>query len=317
MGQPGHVELLRVRGSARPIRHLAGWLPRRQPAWGPPDAAPLRRARVPVVLALFGASALYVSYGHLAAGLVRQWASDDNYSHGFAVVPFAAYAAWQRRHELRAARPCPTAWGLALVGAGALIYAIGVAGAELFLARVSFLLVLAGTVWFVLGSEHLRLLRFPLLLLLLAIPLPTVVFNQLALPLQLFAATIGETLLRGAGIPVLRDGNVLELVGMRLEVAEACSGIRSLVSLLTVALVIGHLGGATRARRLALAAATVPVAILANAVRVAATGAAAHIWGPAAAEGVLHTAAGALTFGAAAAALLLLDRVMRPKLEAL
>jgi exosortase len=141
------------------------------------------------------------------------------------------------------------------------------------------------------------------------IPLPAIVFNQLALPLQLLASQLGEVSLRAAGIPVLRDGNVLELETVRLEVAEACSGIRSIVSLLAFGLIVGRFGGTPPRGLILLAGATIPIAVMANAARVAGTGLAAHAWGPAVTDGVVHGMAGTVVFVAAAAALLTLHRL--------
>jgi exosortase len=181
---------------------------------------------------------------------------------------------------------------------------MGTLGAELFLSRVSFIGVLAGLVLFLAGRAQLRALAFPLAFLLLMIPLPALIFNRIAFPLQLLASRAGATALEWASVPVLREGNVLVLATTTLEVAEACSGIRSLVSLLTLAIVLGQFSLRTRWGRGALAAASVPVAIAANAGRVAGTGLAAHFWSPEAAEGFFHAFSGWIVFGVAFAVLL-------------
>ncbi len=254
---------------------------------------------------------LAVTYRDVLYGLVRQWAADDNYSHGFLVLPLAIYFGWQRRAALATAARRPRLLGLVAILAGAGLLVLGGAASELFLSRISLLVVLAGCIVFLFGMQHLRTLAFPLGFLLLMIPLPTVLFNQVAFPLQLFASGIGELALRGAGVPVVRDGNVLELAALRLEVVEACSGIRSIVSLLTLALVMGQFGRSSPRHIWALAAATVPVAVAANAARVAGTGLAAHAWGKAAAEGFLHAGSGTVVFLVATAALFSFDRMLR------
>jgi len=254
---------------------------------------------------------LAITYRDVLSGLVRQWAADDNYSHGFLVLPLAIYFGWQRRAALATAERRPSLLGLVVILAGAGLLVVGVAASELFLSRVSLLVVLAGCIVFLFGIPHLRTLAFPLGFLLLMIPLPAILFNQIAFPLQLFASGIGELALRGADVPVVRDGNVLELATLRLEVVEACSGIRSFVSLLTLALVMGQFGRLSTRRIWVLAAATVPVAVAANAARVAGTGLAAHAWGKAAAEGFLHAGSGTVVFLVAIAALLGLDRFLR------
>jgi exosortase len=262
-----------------------------------------------VALGLVTGAALVV-YLPILASLVRQWASDDNYSHGFVVAPFAAYFAWRQRRQL-AATPSDPHWaGLLLTAASLFVLLAGVLGAELFLARISFIGVIAGAVLFLFGPHHLRLLAFPIAFLLLMVPLPAVVFNQLAFPLQLLASRAGEAVLSASGIPVLREGNVLVLPTITLEVAQACSGIRSLVSLLTLAILLGKLTETSVRRRVALALLAVPVAIAANAARVAGTGLAADWIGARAAEGFFHEFSGWLMFVIAFGLLLGAQRLM-------
>jgi exosortase len=257
------------------------------------------------------AGALALLYADVLAGLARQWSHDSDYSHGFVVLPLAAYFTYQRRSRLSATPAQPSTWGLAVVCVGFVIFAAGVAAADLFLARISLLPVVAGCVLFLLGPAHLRVLLFPLLFLTLMIPPPAIVFNEVTLPLQLIASHAGELALRTAGVPVVRDGNVLELVGMRLEVAEACSGIRSVVALLMFAVTFSQFSGPSRLQLLVLAVATVPVAVLTNGARVAGTGLAAHVWGPVAATGFLHTASGAVAFCSAVLMLVAVARFGR------
>jgi exosortase len=180
----------------------------------------------------------------------------------------------------------------------------------LFLTRIAIVGVVAGSVLFVLGWNHLRLLALPIAFLLLMIPIPAIIFNQVAFPLQLVASRFGEASLAALSIPVLREGNVIELANTKLEVAEACSGIRSLISLLALAIVYGYFVHKNVWIRLALALSTVPVAILANGLRVAGTGVAAHYYGSQAAEGFFHTFSGWLVFVAAFVMLLVIHRLL-------
>jgi exosortase len=228
--------------------------------------------------------------------LAGQWASDDNYSHGFLIVPIGLYCVWERRDLLRQIERHPHIGGLALVVLSLMVYAMGVLAAELFLTRVSMIGVIAGAILFVWGTAHVRALAFPLALLLLMIPLPTILFNQVALPLQLIASRVGETAIRVAGIPVLREGNILELPGMTLAVAEACSGIRSLMSLVTLAVLLAYFTGQGTFARITVVASAIPIAIAANAARVAGTGLTAHWAGRRAAEGFFHGFSGWLLF---------------------
>ena len=251
-----------------------------------------------------------VVYAPVVARLWHDWANDDNYSHGFLVVPLAAYFAWERRARLRALEPRPWNGGLLVVLTGLTILLTGLLGAELFLTRFSLVVVLAGTILFLFGAGWLRTLAFPLAFLLLMIPIPAIIFNQVAFPLQLLASQAGTTALSALSIPVLREGNVIILAHTSLEVAEACSGIRSLISLLTLGIVYGYFTDPRSGVRIAIAAATVPIAILANAGRVAGTGIAAHYYGVEAAQGFFHTFSGWLVFMVALALLFLVTRVL-------
>jgi len=249
-------------------------------------------------------------YADVLIALVRQWGTDDNYSHGFLVPLFAAYFVWERRRSLAAARPQPTAFGAGVVVLSLGLFLAGVFAAELFLTRVSLLFLLAGVVLFVWGPTHLKLFSFPVAFLLLMIPLPAILFNQIAFPLQLTASRVGEVMIAAAGIPVLRDGNILQLPGRTLEVAEACSGIRSLISLLMLSILLGYFTETSSVRRTVIALAAVPLAIATNAIRVAGTGVASQWIGPSAADGFFHTFSGWLLFLVTCGALMLLQRVL-------
>jgi exosortase len=235
-------------------------------------------------------------YWRVFGGLLDAWAHDGNYSHGFLIIPIALYLVWERRKRLAAIPPSPSVLGLALFAFGILVLLAGVLGSELFLTRVSLLFALAGMVVFVLGWKHLRALTFPLAFLLLMIPIPAIVFNQIAFPLQLVASRAGAACISAAGIPVLREGNVLILANTSLEVAEACSGIRSLVSLITLGIVFGYFTDPRGWARATIVAATIPIAIVTNAARVAGTGILSHYYGPEAAQGFFHEFSGWVVF---------------------
>jgi exosortase len=251
---------------------------------------------------------LCLLYWRVGGKLVHDWATDGNYSHGFLIVPLALYLAWERRGELAKTAPRPSWIGLMAVLCSLGVLGVGTLGAELFLSRLSLLGVLAGAVVFVYGWRHLRVLAFPIAFLLLMIPLPALIFNQIAFPLQLLASRAGEFVLTVLHIPVLREGNVMILAHTTLEVAEACSGIRSLVSLVTLGVIYGYFSEQRGSLRAAIALSTIPVAIIANALRVAGTGVAAQVFGPEAAEGFFHTFSGWLVFVAAFAAIFVLHR---------
>ena len=259
----------------------------------------IRSAPVALIVVTFA-----VLYRHVAYELFRAWSTDDNYSHGFLIVPIAAYLAWERRDRFSGLRQRPSLLGIVVVLASLGMLVVGTLGAELFLTRVSMIGVLAGAILFLGGWTHLRVMAFPVGFLLLMIPLPALIFNQIAFPLQLLASQAGATAVSAFGVPVLREGNLIVLSYATLEVAEACSGIRSLVSLITLGVVYGYFIDPRTSMRLAIVISTVPVAILANAVRVAGTGVAAEYLGAQSAEGFFHGFSGWAVFLVACGALI-------------
>ena len=241
-------------------------------------------------------AAVILTYWGVLVELVSDWYTDDNYSHGFFIIPLAAYFAWERRDDLAIA-PIKTAWtGLAVVAASLVLLVGGLLGAELFLSRVSVIGALAGAVLFIFGWQVFRIVLFPLAFLLLMVPLPQIIFNKIAFPLQLLASNFGEASINAMDIPILREGNVLILANATLEVAEACSGIRSLVSLFTLGLVYGYFADPRPWVRVVIALSAVPVAIITNGLRVASAGVAAHNYGEAGVEGIFHDFSGWVVF---------------------
>jgi exosortase len=263
-----------------------------------------------LAVALSLAAAVAWLYHDVLSSLLRQMACDDNYSHGFLVPPLAAFFVWERRHALSAAAIRPAAAGIAVIAASLALLIAGLLGVELFLTRISLIGTIAGIVLFVWGREHLRILAFPIAFLLLMVPPPAIVFNQITLPLQLFASSVGETFIRAVGIPVLREGNVLQLPATKLEVVEACSGIRSIVSLIMLAIVLGYFAERRIAARVLIVISAIPIAILANATRVAGTAVVSQWIGPSAARGFFHVFSGWLMFVVALVALVGMQRAM-------
>jgi exosortase len=249
-------------------------------------------------------------YRHVLVKLVHDWYYDDNYSHGFLIIPLALYLAWERRHRFLATASQPSGWGLFIVVGSIAVLLAGVLGSELFLTRISIVGTIAGSVLFLSGWRRTLVMAFPIAMLLLMIPLPAIIFNQIAFPLQLLASRVGESTLTAVEIPVLREGNVLVLANTSLEVAEACSGIRSLVSLLTLGIVFGYFTDNRLWMRVAIALSTIPIAIVANGGRVAGTGIAAHRFGPQAAQGFLHEFSGWMVFVVAFLMMLALQRIL-------
>jgi len=248
-------------------------------------------------LAWFGAL-LIAAYFPVLRHLVEQWSTDEDVSHGFFVPLVAGFIVWQRREQILAMDYKPAWWGLGVMAWAALQGYAGMLGAELFLQRTSFLIALLGLLLVVGGTRLVRVLAFPLLLLPFIIPIPAVLYNQITFPLQLFASQVAEFTLGLMGIPVLRDGNVLELASQKLSVVEACSGIRSLLSLSFLSLVYAYFFDKKLWMRWVLLATTIPVAILANSGRVTITGVLSEI-DPDLAQGFFHSVEGFIIFAIA------------------
>jgi exosortase len=276
---------------------------------------------VPATKSLWRAFAITATvifaYASVLAKLSRDWWTDENYSHGL-LIPFViGYILWIQRDKLskETARPAT------LLGIGTVIVALlalwaGVAGAELYTQRLSLILLIVGTVVYFFGIRFVRLLVVPLVLLLLAIPIPAILFNKIAFPLQLFASRCAVWSMGVLGIPVLRQGNIIELKPLnsfqtkKLEVVEACSGIRSLMTLVTLAVVFAYFtypdeqnGSGSKGpwawlksygfwRTAILVVSAVPIAILTNAMRVSGTGVLAHFYGTQVADGFFHSFSG-------------------------
>jgi exosortase len=260
-----------------------------------PEQIPVKSRTISwLPVAWFGVLLVAVYYAILGP-LVTQWSTDDDVSHGFFVPLVAGYIAWQRRDKLLSLEWKPAWWGIGLlVWAGVQAY-VGMLGAELFLQRSAFLLSLVAVLLILGGTGLVRELAFPLLLLPFMIPLPAVVYNSITFPLQLFASAVAERSLDVLNIPVLRDGNILELASQKLNVAEACSGIRSLLSLSFLSLVYSYFFDRKVWMRWVLLIATVPIAIIANSARVTLTGVFSEI-DPSLAQGFFHEAEGWVIF---------------------
>lgn len=250
-----------------------------------------------VVLTLGAFAALLtLLYHQIVIKMGLQWNDDPDYSHGFLVPVLVGYFVWERWDRLKTDRLAPSLWGIGLLGLGLLVLIVGSIGAELYLQRSSLIIVLAGLILLILGPSALKTLLFPIAFIFFMIPLPAIVVNAVAFPLQLFAARTAEFCLFNFGIPVLREGNVIVLAGTTLEVAEACSGIRSLQALLALGTVYAYFSQRVMWKRWTLVLLSIPIAIAANAFRVSGTGILANYWGSQAAEGFYHTFSGWLIF---------------------
>jgi exosortase len=259
-------------------------------------------------IAWFGLLTL-ACFAPVLRALVRQWWSDPDMGHGFFVPVIAGYIVWQKRDELLAIKPQPNWWGLVVVVFGGVQLMIGTLGVELFLARTAFVIVLIGVVWLLGGDLMLKKLAFPLFLLFFMVPIDAVIYNQITFPLQLLASRLADGALTFLSVPVLREGNILELPNQRLSVVDACSGIRSLLSLTFLSLVYGYFFEKKAWIRVVLFISTVPIAIVANSSRVTITGILTQVK-PDAAEGFFHEAEGWVIFMVALGILILFHQLI-------
>jgi exosortase len=249
-------------------------------------------------------------YSPLLLRLAQQWWQDPNYTHGFFVPLFSLFLIWESRGQLAALQIKPSWWGLVMLVLALMALVLGTIGSGFFLSRVSLLLLICGMVVFLAGWKHLAAISFPLAFLILMIPSSTLV-DQITFPLQLLASKTATLLLTGVGVPAVREGNIILLPTARLEVAEACSGIRSLFSLITLTVIYGYLAETRTGVRVLLALIAVPVSILANALRIAVTGLVVQYWGLEGAEGTLHLLSGWLIFAASLLLIFVLHRLLR------
>jgi exosortase len=234
-------------------------------------------------------------YYSVVPSMVAIWWEDPGYSHGLLIPPLALYIAWMHRQEIFAQPAVSDGRGLWLSAAACLLYLLGKLGAEFFLMRISMVVLLGGLVWTFWGLRRLQKLAFPLVLLLTMVPLPAVLYNRMAAPLQLFASGVATWVLQVISIPVFQDGNIIHLSNSSLGVAEACSGLRSISSLSVLALVLGYLLNPRLGARVALFLLAIPTAIAVNVLRIVGTALVAE-QDPQLAEGFYHSFSGWLVF---------------------
>ena len=280
-------------------------IPSDNPALAEARTQPLSLAELLRKLGWQGAllvAVLLALYAPVLAGLVRQWWTDQDYSHGFLVPLLYAYLIWQRRDKLAAVARKPSNWGvLVVLGSLGLLF-LGSLGAELFLTRISIIGTICGLIAYFSGWKLLRAMAFPLAFLLFAVPIPVLIYNEIVFPLQFVASRFATSCLETLNLfPIMREGNVLIMPGMRLQVVEACSGIRSLMSLLALAAGYGYVAEKSTAVRWFLFLAMVPLAIVSNGTRVMITALMTNYIGPKAAEGFMHEFSGWVIFVVATA----------------
>ena len=240
--------------------------------------------------------AMGIVYWPIVVPMVKQWAADDNYSHGFLVPLIAGYLAYLRRDELLAAEVRPSNFGLAIICFGLFMLLLGWIATEYFTMRSSLVVIIAGSVLYLLGWEIFKILLAPMAYLLLMVPIPAVIYDAAAFPLKLFVTKVSVLALKAMGIVIWQEGNILMFPNITLEVADACSGLRSIMSLLALGAAYAFVLHTKTRDRVILILATLPIAVFTNCLRVIATGVLAQYFGAAAAEGFFHEFAGFFVF---------------------
>ena len=279
------------------------------------DSVMPARARLIPWLALgAGVCALAIAFAPSLALVTDAWFESEEYSHGMLMPIVGGYLLWQRRVALARLPVGAHVAGLPILAVALLLAAIGLLGATQALTQYACLLALAALVLATLGGQWLRALLFPLLLLALAIPLPAFLYNSLSLRLQLWSSDLGVAFIRLLGITVYQDGNVIDLGELKLQVAEACNGLRYLFPMISLSTIMAYLYGTTLLQRALLVSSALPIAILMNGLRIGIIGYLVEHHGPAIAEGFLHDLQGwamfMVSFGVLFGVLWLLGRVL-------
>jgi len=259
----------------------------------------MKMKKLEIVSILIFLGALAWLYAAPVASMVGEWYTDENYSHGFLIPVISGYLLWQRKDELSGAPISPANSGVIIAALGLLMFLVGNIAGENFTMRFSLLVVAAGAIIFAYGYGLFRAMLFPYLYLFFMLPLPFIIYDSVAFPLKLMVTEYSVMALKLVGIPVLREGNIIELTNITLEVADACSGIRSIVSLLALATAFAFFTQSRFLKRAVLVSLAIPIAIIANSIRVIGTGMLASKYGSVVAEGFFHEFAGLVIFGIA------------------
>ncbi|MBN1162987.1 MAG: exosortase/archaeosortase family protein [Candidatus Krumholzibacteriota bacterium] len=278
------------------------------------EAIPRAHPKLRIILLASGCALLALLYYPVLAGLIVQYVEDANYRYCVLIPLVSLYMLWRIRASLGTIpRRGGTLVGLAIIFLSAGLLIGGTAASELFTSRLSLPLLILGTTLFLRGSEFTRKSAFPLLFLLLMIPLPYIIYYKITFPLQILSAQLSAGLLEILRVSVIRKGNILLLPGYTLEVVAACSGLRSLMTMFTLALIFAAFSALSTRRRLILAACAVPAAIAANTVRLVSTALGAYAIGPEFADGILHEISGLIVFLSGFLLLLLCVGILRWK----
>jgi|SRR5208283_80690 len=268
----------------------------------------IKTYRVQFIVTLLLLAGLYYP---VVPSMVKQWYDDPNYSHGFLVPLIAGYFLSLRLQDLKKVPVRPARKGLFLLISGLLMLALAYVGTELFTMRASLIVVVAGIILYLFGTDVLKTMALPVGYLIFMVPLPAVIYDSFAFPLKLFVTKYSVLFLKATGVIVWREGNIIMLPDTVLEVADACSGMRSIMSLLALSVAFAFVSQRSKAKRLILILSAIPIAIVTNSCRVIVTGILAQHWGAAAAEGFFHEFAGMAVFGLGIVLLVSLGALLR------
>jgi exosortase len=239
---------------------------------------------------------IIIVYFPVLYDLILDWYIDSNYSHGFLILPIALWLIWRKRKELAETPINRNSLGLIFIIGSLFLLIAGTAGAEYFTTRVSFVFLLFSISLYMFGWQLSRKIWFAFFFMLFMIPIPYVIYYSVTFPMQLFASKVSTAILGVIGLPLLRQGNIIHIPNYSLEVAEACSGIRSLLSLLALGALFAYFTQPNKIKALILFLSTIPIAIAGNVFRISMTALAAHVISPKFAEGTLHEISGLLVF---------------------
>jgi len=250
-------------------------------------------------------------YFQVIVGLLNDWWVDSNYSHGFLVPLVSAYLIWKKRGKLKSLEKKRSYWGFLILLLGLGIYILGTAGSEYFSARFSLVIALFGLIFYLNGREWAKELLFPIAFLAFMVPIPYVIYYSIAFPMQLFSTKMSYFILHSIGLPSIRQGNIIYLPNYSLEVVEACSGLRSLVSLLALGTFFAYVTFKSNLKRIILFLSVFPIAIGANIFRIFITAVGAYVVSPKLAEDFLHKLSGLIVFLISVFSLFILSRIIK------
>lgn len=251
------------------------------------------RRYLPIAIIL---TCFLILYNHVIINMVQDWSVDDNYSHGFFIPFISIFLIWQKKEKLALIPIKPSNYGLILLGASLLFFSISNIGAELFTMRVSMLMVILSLSVFLTGWMFSKALFLPVAYLLFMIPFPAIIWNKIAFPLKLFATKMAVSFIKILNIPVYAEGNIIHLSNTTLEVVDACSGLRSLTSLLALSAAFALISQHSKLKKIFLFFSAIPIAIFVNIIRLSSTAVLARYFGHQVAQGFLHEISGIVVF---------------------